>query len=143
MSIKKTLSISIIILFLHSICWAKDRALLVGIDTYKYKAAGVPDTPGCVQDAKTMKEILTSRFNFSEGSIHQLLNSEATSARIKEELQSWLIKGTEPGDRVFFLYSGHGSQLPDDNGDEKDGLDETVAPYDVNPETGSGEIRDD
>ncbi|MGH9803331.1 MAG: DUF4384 domain-containing protein, partial [Blastocatellia bacterium] len=44
----------------------------------------------------------------------------------------WLIEGTRPGDRVFFLYAGHGSRVKDTNGDEADGYDEVLAPYDVN-----------
>ena len=33
-------------------------------------------------------------------------------------------------DIVVFHYSGHGSQMTDLEGDEPDGLDETIVPYD-------------
>ena len=36
-----------------------------------------------------------------------------------------------PQDRVIIYFSGHGSHVLDDNGDEKDGLDEVLIPYDV------------
>ncbi len=120
---------------------AADRALVVGVE--KYGDSRVPETPGCVQDAIQTAEFLKSKYGFSGSAIKILTNEQATSANIEREFRHWLIEGTQPGDRVFFLYAGHGSQLPDDNGDEEDGLDETVAPYDVNPETGTGEIRDD
>ena len=35
-----------------------------------------------------------------------------------------LVKESKKGDVVFCHYSGHGGRLPDDNGDEEDGLDE-------------------
>ena len=38
------------------------------------------------------------------------------------------------------LYTGHGGSLPDDNGDEEDGRDETLIPVDFKK---AGQIRDD
>jgi uncharacterized caspase-like protein len=120
---------------------AGDRALLVGID--HYEDSRVPATPGAVLDARSLADVVRDRFGFPAGSVKLLIDQEATSERIVQELQSWLIAGTQPGDRVFFFYAGHGSQLADDNGDEEDGKDETLAPYDVRPATGEHEIRDD
>ncbi|HEV7486050.1 MAG TPA: caspase family protein [Thermoanaerobaculia bacterium] len=120
---------------------AADRALVVGVE--KYADSRVPETPGCVLDATQTAKFLETKYGFAGTAIKVLTNEQATAADIEKEFRHWLIEGTQPGDRVFFLYAGHGSQLPDDNGDEEDGLDETIAPYDVNPETGSGEIRDD
>src|SRR5262249_33649742 len=68
--------------------------------------------------------------------------AEATAGRIASEFRSWLIAGTKPGDRIFFLYSGHGTRVKDDNGDEEDGEDEALAPYDVD-RYGNNLIRDD
>jgi hypothetical protein len=121
--------------------WAEDRALLVGID--HYEDSRVPATPGAVLDAKGLAEVVHDRFGFPQASIKLLLDKDASADRIVQELQSWLIAGSQPGDRVFFFYAGHGSQLPDDNGDEEDGTDETLAPFDVQPTTGGHEIRDD
>lgn len=40
---------------------------------------------------------------------------------------------TEPGDVLFFHFSGHGTQVPtDDVADEQDGLDEAIVPTDMN-----------
>src|SRR5690606_15671705 len=41
------------------------------------------------------------------------------------------VNGTEPGDRVYFYFSGHGLQVKDQNGDEEDGLDEALSTYDI------------
>lgn len=120
---------------------AADRALVVGVE--KYGDARVPETPGCVQDATQTAAFLKTKYGFANDAIKVLTNEQATSTNIVAQFRSWLIEGTQPGDRVFFLYAGHGSQLPDDNNDESDGQDETIAPFDVNPETGTGEVRDD
>jgi caspase domain-containing protein/uncharacterized protein DUF4384 len=119
--------------------YAGDRALIVGVE--KYRDPRVSDTPGCEADARAMERLIKSAYKFSE--VKLLINEEATASNIERWFRSWLIAGTQPGDRVFFFYAGHGSQIADDNGDERDGKDETLAPYDVSPESGANVIRDD
>lgn len=135
---------------------AEDRALLVGIDYYQdaYLRAYRP-TPGSTQDARQTAELIQTKFGFPKSSVKLLLNEDATARNIEKQFREWLIEDTKPGDRVFFLYAGHGSQLPDDNSDEEkteqedcreDALgpcDETIAPFDVDPSTGANQIRDD
>ncbi len=118
----------------------RGRALLVGIN-YEGHPIAKP-LPGSEEDAVETAEFIKQRYGFLDSEIHLLLGRRATGANIVGEFREWLIKGTQPGDRVFFLYSGHGSQLPDDNGDEADGLDETLAPCDVSQDPRS-HIRDD
>lgn len=120
---------------------AADRALLVGIE--RYADARIPETPGAEADAREMAAMLRSRFSFAADSVKLLLGADASGAAIVHAFRSWLIDATRPGDRVFFHYAGHGSQLDDDNGDEVDGRDETLAPYDTEPDTGANEVRDD
>ena len=121
---------------------AADRALLIGVEAYR--SPEVPPTPGCVADARATAEFLKKRFGFADHDIKILVNEQATSAAIVKQIQDWLITPTQPGDRVFLFYAGHGSQLPDDNGDEQDGFDETLAPWDVDIRgSGAGQIRDD
>jgi len=119
----------------------KGRALLVGIN--HYADPDVPATPGCVEDANSLAAFIQTKYGFARGSIKVLLNEQATAANIQKQFKEWLIDGTQPGDRVFFSYAGHGSQLPDDNGDEADKLDETIAPFDIVRRTGANQIRDD
>ena len=47
-----------------------------------------------------------------------------------DALGVWLPGATRPGDRVVIYYSGHGSQVDDESGDEQDGKDETFVPTD-------------
>lgn len=103
------------------------RALIVGIN--------YPGTShalnGCVNDAKAMKAMLETHFGFHD--ITMLLDAEATTNNILNGLET-LVAGTKSGDTIFFHYSGHGSQVPDnyDNDYEPDGLDEIICPVDLN-----------
>lgn len=107
----------------------KGRALLVGIN--KYAQSYVSPTPGCEEDVSETREFIKQEYGFQENEIRVLTGSQATAANIVVEFRRWLIAGTVPGDRVFFLYSGHGSRVPDEDRDEEDGYDEILAPYDV------------
>ena len=111
------------------------RALLVGINEYQVK--GINPTPGAIEDALAIGKLIQERGWFAPQEIKTLIGERATAANIEREFNEWLIRGTSPGDRVFFLYSGHGTQTPDDDGDERrsdpaDDQDEAIAPYDVN-----------
>jgi hypothetical protein len=121
-----------------------DRALIIGIDRYQT----VSDTPGSIADAEAMAALMQRKYKFPKDSIRILRGGEATAERIRTEIQNWLVDATNPGDRVFFFYSGHGGQVDDEpNGDEEDQLDEVLAPYDVYPgsekDAPAGFIRDD
>lgn len=52
----------------------------------------------------------------------------------------WLVNGAKAGDSLFFHFSGHGGQAPAKQGDERDGLNETILPLDFRT---AGQIEDD
>jgi len=52
----------------------------------------------------------------------------------------WLVQGVQPGDCLFFHYSGHGAQQLDPSYSEEDGYDETICPSDFQS---AGMIVDD
>lgn len=139
---KTKISHLIICLFLTFIFYgAEKKALIIGINDYqnlpffsKEKKTEIEDLQGPVNDAHTMKNILLSLFGFREDNILMVLDKNATRDNIINNFKSWLINGTKEGDMVFFYYSGHGTQVPDQNFDEEDGLDEALCPYDVVPE---------
>ncbi len=108
----------------------KSRALVVGVNEYAQKSYVKP-TPGAEEDALAAKEFIKRQYGFLDGEIKVLTGPQATAANIVNTFREWLIEGTEPGDRVYFHYSGHGSRVRDDNRDEEDGYDEVIAPYDV------------
>lgn len=101
------------------------RALLIGINRYK----SVPALQGSVNDVETMREILTTRWGFSPRNFTVLTDENATRESMITALNQ-LVQVAGPADTVYFHYSGHGSQVQDVNGDETDGLDETIVPHD-------------
>ena len=103
------------------------RALLIGIDKYRH----VSPLKGPVNDAKDMANFITGRGGFRKSDVRLLLDEEATKKNILAVVKEWLVEGTNPGDEVFLFYSGHGFQQPDLDGDETDGLDETLVPADA------------
>lgn len=58
-------------------------------------------------------------------SVTALLDREATPAAVALELQR-LVTGATCGDTIFFTYSGHGTTVPDNSGDESDYKDEAM-----------------
>jgi hypothetical protein len=110
------------------------RALLIGINKYK----SVPKLQGSLNDIETMRQILITRWGFSDKQITTITDEAATRGGILAALEQ-LVKEAGPNDTVYFHYSGHGSQVEDLNGDEpEDHLDETLVPQDGR----SGDVRD-
>ncbi len=106
------------------------RALLIGIGTY---TAGCPEAcplPGAANDIVAMREILTGRFDFSPEHVRTLEDPEATREAILLAIRN-LAETAAPDDVVYIHFSGHGSRVPDANGDEEDGFDETILPFDA------------
>jgi hypothetical protein len=108
-----------------------DRALLIGLDQYENPKLNLR---GSVNDARNMQQLLIDVFHYRPEQIRMLTDAQATRANILKAFDEWLIRDSAPGARVFFFYSGHGAQVPDLNGDEEDGLDETLVPYDTRVE---------
>ncbi|MFN9071183.1 MAG: caspase family protein, partial [Cyanobacteriota bacterium] len=62
--------------------------------------------------------------------VSQLLNSQATKAALVAGFQP-LSSGANSGDTIAITFSGHGTLAPDTSGDEIDGYDEALCPYDI------------
>lgn len=102
------------------------RALLIGINKYQ----AVPKLQGSLNDIETMRQVLITRWGFSEGNIRLLTDEQATREGMLAALNQFVHK-TGSNDTVYIHYSGHGSQVEDLNGDEPDDkLDETLVPQD-------------
>lgn len=85
----------------------------------------------CENDASDMERIAAAqKFETS-----LLLRDQATRENVKNTIHQ-VAATLKPGDIFYISYSGHGGQLPDLNGDEPDGQDETWCLFD-------GELLDD
>jgi metacaspase-1 len=103
------------------------KAVLVGVNRYHIPGA---DLRGCVPDVKNMSNLLQRRYEFAEGDISLITDFDATKKAIEEAIAE-LIKGGRRGDVLLVHYSGHGSNVPDNNGDEADNRDEILCPTDL------------
>ncbi len=113
------------------------KALLVGINDYP---GTQNDLMGCVNDITNVYDVLVKYFGFQPGDITLLADKRATTRAILDALGKLIAAGA-PGDTLVFHYSGHGSQVADVEGDEADGKDEIICPYDFDWDTNY--IKDD
>jgi hypothetical protein len=108
-----------------------NRALCVGLNKFK----NLPTTNwlnGCVNDAEDMAAMLTGLYGFAKADVTVLTDAQATKAAVMGELTK-LVAQAKAGsiDRLFFSLSSHGTQVPDENGDEIDQMDEAFVVYDI------------
>jgi len=103
------------------------RALLIGINRYLIPGA---DLRGCVNDVKNIRGALLSFFAFRSSDIKALTDRGATKKAMQSAIQALVASGKK-GDVLYLHYSGHGSNVPDKNGDEADHRDEILCPTDL------------
>jgi len=107
------------------------RALCVGINDYPARPLA-----GCLADVESWSAVLEG----AGFSVSRLLDRDATRANIVAQLEG-MIAASSKGDVIVFQYSGHGTELPDLNGDEKGGPDQALVPWDY--KTGDFLLDDD
>lgn len=106
------------------------KALLIGIN-YKGTSA---ELQGCIRDIETVRDVLVTHFHFPTDNIVMLSDADGashlpTKANILSAIGD-LVQNVKEGDELVFHYSGHGVQVRDYSGDEKDRIDEAMAPLD-------------
>ncbi|WP_184707699.1 trypsin-like serine protease [Rhizobium lusitanum] len=84
-----------------------DHALVIGIDDYEIPEARLQ---GSVDDVKLMRDFLSGTLGFKPEQIHTLTDRKATRNAILSEIDDWLVRQSRPGSRVFFYFSGQGSE---------------------------------
>ena len=92
---------------------------------------------GCINDAMNINQILTESYVFDN--IVIMTDDTPTIPTKKNILMEieHLLQNANSGDVLFLAFSGHGVNLTDRNGEEKDGLDEVIVTLDLDY------IRDD
>ena len=124
------------------------RAFMVGISNYSWNQQltdgnGWDDIHG-ENDVKLLAPTLKKQ-GFS---IQKLCNKEATANNIRKSLASFSTK-CKSGDIIYLHFSCHGQPFEDYDGDESDGWDEALVPFDALKEyhqgkyTGENHITDD
>lgn len=79
-------------------------------------------------DARRFAQIAKASFDIPAANIRVVENAKRSDF---EETFAWVSSKASENDLVLFYYSGHGTSIPDDNGDEHDGRDEAIVPYDL------------
>jgi len=103
------------------------RALHIGLNSVDAAAydGWSGDLAACELDAQDMEQISAAAGMTSSSLITPAATSEAVLGALDEAAAA-----LTSGDLFLVTYSGHGGQIPDENGDEPDKLDETWVLYD-------------
>lgn len=77
-------------------------------------------------DAQRFSKIMTDEFKVPKNQITELFSEKYTSSNILAGLIKLGNELKEPGKTGIIYFAGHGTQIRDTNGDEKDGMDEAL-----------------
>lgn len=104
----------------------KKKALLIGINYIGTSN----ELNGCINDVNSIKERISEQGFTDINIITDLTSKKPTRNTILDEFKNFL-SNSQPGDLLFFCFSGHGSNTIDRNGDELDGRDELIVSCDL------------
>lgn len=104
------------------------QALLIGISDY----GNVKEDPNKWSNINGANDIdlLTPLFEEQGFAVARLKDNQATKKGITNALDR-LVKNSKKGDVVYIHFSMHGQPFEDLNGDEEDGWDEALIPFDA------------
>ena len=86
---------------------------------------------GCINDVNNIRDRLSKKYLFEDiTTMTDKTEVKPTKNNIVEGLKN-LLSNNNPGDILFFSFSGHGTNTIDTSGDEKDGRDEMLVPLDM------------
>lgn len=105
------------------------RAFLVGISKYTYLTKSSDDIWSNIHGANDV-ELLSLTLKKQNFIIKKITDKAATAKQIRKELPRF-ISSCQPGDIVYLHFSCHGQPVEDLNGDEDDGWDEAIVPFDA------------
>jgi len=124
------------------------RALLIGINYFGTQN----ELNGCIKDVQNINNLLTTSYQYKPENVKILTDDQEdnkpTKINIINNINA-IVALTKPGDTLFIHYSGHGTQVVDVDGDEKNnpdakGKDDALCPCDFGNYGGiSGFISDD
>lgn len=103
------------------------RALIIAIGNYPSNSGW--DFINSANDVPMIQSALLKQ-NFLPENITILKDAQATKKGIENAFEA-LLHSSNSGDIVVIHVSSHGEQIEDNDGDEADGLDEAIVPYDA------------
>ncbi|KAI8976717.1 peptidase C14, caspase domain-containing protein [Trametes punicea] len=117
---------------------AARKALLIGVQYSSTLGLESPqlELKGAHEDPRALRRLLREVFGYKKEDIKILIDDESgkydppTRKNILDAMRN-LVKDAQPGDHFVFSFSGHGSQVPNEDGTEEDGFDETLIPVDA------------
>jgi uncharacterized caspase-like protein len=113
-------------------------AVVVGVNQYRSKPSS--NLNQCVNDARAVRELLLREYGATPRNVKLLCDLNATTRNIKTALTN-AVRAARTGDRIFFWFSGHGSQLPCTV--EADGQMEILCPTDLHDDWDNNNVSDD
>jgi len=110
---------------------ANKYAVIVGIGNYQ--DTNIPKLRFAKKDAESLYALVIDPQigGFPEENVRLLVDEDAKLQTIKSTIGSWLAKSVNPEDMVLLFYSGHGGVDSDPSGEEADGLNKYIIPYDA------------
>ncbi|KAF7304043.1 Metacaspase pca1 [Mycena indigotica] len=111
----------------------RKRALLIGIQADL--GPGYPRLRAAHSDVHKTRSLLLDCYGYAPADITVLLDDgvvghvQPLAVNVLAAID-YLVKDVRAGDRLFFYYSGHSTQEPNDTRTEEDGMDEFIVPLD-------------
>ena len=103
---------------------SNSNALIVGIDYINT----INSLNGCIDDALKFEKYLKNKHGMSNANM-SILTDNTTTKPTRENILNKLkelLNNSKSGDKLFFIFSGHGYYIKDYNNDEVDGKDEVI-----------------
>lgn len=107
-------------------------AIIAGCSQYEDSRHDLPPfgKPFPESTMKYVYDVLLNASNWDKENIVVLLNEKATKQNILDSFRD--MGNIIDGDDIFFFsWNGHGTQVEDVDGDDGDGKDEAICPYDI------------
>jgi len=123
--------------------YSKTMILSIGISDYKNNDS-LSDLSSPAKDARQFAELMKDKYGVPSSNVTILTNSSASKNGILSAFNTVKNK-LDKNTNLLIFFSGHGGQIDDNNGDESDGYDEVICPYDFskNNKRGSAIVDDE
>jgi Caspase domain len=105
--------------------------LIIGID--EYQSPTIPNLRGCKENAQSIVDLLSYKFDVRPSHFLCLANERATRDAIMNGFQRHLIENSNiaRGDAIVIYYAGHSSQTAASKGKADSAMEISICPHDA------------